>query len=156
MCSLTATAQKSSLSDCVSVEDSVATIKMLLQQNESKFIGLEAKELFVQINTLFPIMGVVPIDTNAWNDPEGESYVEGVSISPYKEDDARHRIQKNIPYLSLDVYFEGPYETWDEYVERVPDNAFGKRELTYSNEKIVRKVDVYVVKFDGVPDLPLW
>lgn len=148
MCSMTVTAQKNLLSACTSVEDSVATIKTLLQQNESKFIGHEAKDLFVQINTLFPIRSVVPICTNEWNDPRGESYVEGITLSPYDEDEAVDRIWANIPQFEINIYFEEPYETWDDYIDRIPQKAFGKRELSYSNKKVVRNVKVDILKYN--------
>jgi hypothetical protein len=157
LCSQTVAAQQNLLADCTSVADSVATIQAFIQQNESKFIGHKAIELFLQINnSLFVINDVVPLDTGYWSDPNGESYVEGVCISPYDEADAYHRLRNSIPYLEINVYFEEPFETWDGYVERVPDNAFGRRELAFSNEKIVKKVEARVVKFDDVPENLLW
>ena len=125
------------LKDCKTIEDSLRFLKKEFVESD-RFIGEPAKELYQACKAILPIGEVIELASSPYIDPEGKSYLKGVTI--YYDKHWAEKFYANQPLIVIDINFEDTHMRIIDFRQNVP---IGKI-LDYTGNYIVKKIDIYI------------
>lgn len=121
--------------------DTLTFLKDRFEVHKADFIGKPAKIVFQEFQKYLPIKFVSENATSIFIDPEGKSYLDGVSI--YFHDLEFVKQQRIVTRLSVD--FEDTHIEFYDYRHSLPDGIQDAQILPYLGNYIVKDLRVFVI-----------
>lgn len=118
------------------------TLEFLIDKfvtHKADFIGKRAREVFREYQKYLPVKYVTDEETSAYADPEGRSYLSGVTLYYNSYDELWTRPG----LIKVRVYFEDTNVDYEEYARNLPDDAYAAALLPHLQGFIVKDIKVW-------------
>ena len=126
------------------------TLEFLIDKfvtHKADFIGKCAKEVFKEYQKYLPVKYVTDEETSAYADPEGRSYLSGVTLYYNSYDELWTRPG----LIKVRVYFEDTNVDYEEYARNLSEEAYAAALLPHLQGFIVKDIKVWGSRNHVVP-----
>ena len=132
--------ENNGLNNCHFLEDTLQYLKKEFVES-NRFIGKPAKELFQAFKSILPTGVSNDIASSPYVDPEGKSYLEGVTF--YYDKNWSKKFHTRQPFIVIDIYFEKTNMRIIDFYQNVPPD----KAMDYTGHYTVKKIHIYVQKY---------
>ena len=115
--------------------------------HKADFIGKRAKEVFKEYQKYLPVKYVTDEGSSIYIDPEGRSYLSGVTLYYNSYDELWTRPG----LIKVRVYFEDTNVYYTDFTRSLPDDAYAAKLLPYLQGFIVKDIKVWGSRNHVVP-----
>ena len=117
--------------------DTLTFLKDKFEIHKADFIGKPAKNVFQEYQKYMPVKYVSEDESSIYIDPEGKSYLKGVSIYDFPQDE----LMKQKVY-KLSIVFEDTHIEFYDFRHSLPDDVYNTRLFPYLENFIVKDIRV--------------